>query len=45
MKLQALKLQVFKRRLQHKCFPVEFAKTFKNTYFEEYLQKTASGVL
>ena len=31
-----------KKRLQHICFPVKFAKFFKNTYFEEYLRPTAS---
>ena len=27
-----------KKRLQHCCFPVDWAKCFKNTYFEEPLQ-------
>ena len=31
-----------KKRLQHRCFPVKFAKFFKNTYFEEHLWTTAS---
>ena len=30
-----------KKRLQHKCFPIKFAKFFKNTYFEEHLRMTA----
>ena len=29
-------------RLEHTCFPVNIAKIFKNTYFEEHLQTTAS---
>ena len=32
-----------KKRLQHKCFPVKF-QIFKNTYFEEHLQTTASAL-
>ena len=31
-------------RLQHWCFPVKFAKIFKNIYLEEHLRKTASIV-
>ena len=31
-----------KKRLQHRCFPVKFCEVFKNTYFEEHLQTTAS---
>ena len=27
---------------QHRCFPVKFAKNFKNTYFEEHLPTDAS---
>ena len=26
----------------HRCFPVNIATFFKNTYFETHLQKTAS---
>ena len=33
-----------KRRLQDRCFPVNTAKIFKNTHFEEYLQIAASEV-
>ena len=29
------------KRLQHRCFPVNIAKIFKNTYFEEYLLMAA----
>ena len=29
---------LIKKRLQHSCFPVDWAKCFKNTYFEEPLQ-------
>ena len=32
----------FKKRLQHRSFPVQICKTFKNTYFEEHLRATAS---
>ena len=28
---------------QHKCFPMNIAKIFKNPCFEEHLPKTASG--
>ena len=31
-----------KKRLQYRRFPVTLAKAFKNIYFEEYLQTTAS---
>ena len=34
-----------KQRLQHRCFLVNIAKIFKNIYFEEHLQMTASGKL
>ena len=27
-----------KKRLQHRCFPVNMAKIFNSTYFKEYLQ-------
>ena len=30
-------------RPQHRCFPENFAKLFKNTYFEDHLRKAASG--
>ena len=38
---------ITKNRLQHRCFPVKFAKflrtpIFKNTYFEEHRRTTAS---
>ena len=33
------------KRLQHRCFPVKFAKSFKNTHFEEHLLRAASGKL
>ena len=29
------------KRLQHRCFPLNIAKIFKNTYFEEYLLMSA----
>ena len=31
-----------KKRLQHSCFPVKFAKFFKKTHFEEHQRTTAS---
>ena len=40
MKLQAFRF--LKNRLQHRCFPVNMAKFFTYTYFEEHLRKTAS---
>ena len=30
------------KRFQHRCFSVNIAKDFKNTYFEEHLQAAAS---
>ena len=30
------------KRFHHKCFPLKFAKLFKNTYFEEHLRTTTS---
>ena len=35
-------LQLFKKRLQHRCFPVNTGK-FLNAYFEEHFQMPASG--
>ena len=32
-----------KKRIQHRCFPVKFAKYFKNTCFEERPRMTATG--
>ena len=43
MKLQALSLQVFKKETLTQVSSFKVCKTFKNTYFEEYLQTTASG--
>ena len=31
-----------KKKLQHRCFPLKFAKFFENTYFEKHLWTTAS---
>ena len=42
MKLQAFDLHFFKES-NTRAFLCEVCKTFKNTYFEEYLQMTASG--
>ena len=33
---------LLKKRLWHRCFPVNFAKFFKNTFFTEHLRMTAS---
>ena len=30
------------KRFHHKCFPLKFAKLFKNTYFEEHLRTTTT---
>ena len=29
---------LFKKRLWHRCFPLNFAKIFKNTFFTEHLR-------
>ena len=33
---------LLKRRLRHRCFPVNLAKFLKNTFFTEHLRTTAS---
>ena len=33
-----------KRRLQHRCFPVNIAKFLRGTSFEDYLRMAASEV-
>ena len=33
-----------KKGLQHRCFPANIAKLFKNTYLEEHLRTAASEV-
>ena len=44
-KVAGLRLaNVLKKRLQHRRFPVNIAKLFKNTYFEEHLQTAASDI-
>ena len=43
MVLQASSLQVFYKETPTQVFSCEVCKTSKNTYFEEYLQATASG--
>ena len=43
MKLQAWRLQIFSNETPTQVLSCEVCKTFKNTYFEEYLQTTASG--
>ena len=43
MKLQAFSLQVFLTKNPTQVLSYEVCETFKNTYFEEYLQTTASG--
>ena len=46
MKLQAFSLQVFRKETPTQVLSCEVCKTFKNTYFEKYLQRTASeGIL
>ena len=37
MKLQAFSLQVFLKETPTQVFSCKVSKTFKNTYFEEYL--------
>ena len=43
MNLQAFSLQVFQKETPTQVLSCEVCETFKNTYFEEYLQTTASG--
>ena len=43
-KVTSLKACNFKKRLQHRCFPVECCQIFKKTYYEEHLQTTVSAV-
>ena len=45
MKLQAFSLQVFQKETPTQVLSCEVCKTFKNAYFEEYLQTTGSGKL
>ena len=46
IKLQAFNLQVFKKETPAQVLSCEVCETFKNNYFEEYLQMAASeGVL
>ena len=33
------------KRLQHRYFPLNIAKIFQNTYFEEHLRPAASDLL
>ena len=35
-------LNFIKKRMQHRCFPVNFSKIFRNTYFVAYLQRLFS---
>ena len=39
--LEPATLFILKRRLQHKCLPVNFAKFFRRPIFEENLQAAA----
>ena len=34
-----------KKKLQQRCFPLNFAKTFKNNYFGEHMLTAASDFL
>ena len=43
MKLQAFSLQVFLEKTPTQVLSCEVCDTFKNIYFEEYLQTIASG--
>ena len=43
MKLQASNLQVFLKQTPTQVLSCEVCETFRNTYFEENLQATASG--
>ena len=43
MKLQAFSLQRFLKRDSNTMISCEVCQTFKNTYFEVYVQTTASG--
>ena len=43
MKLEAFSLQVFLKESPTQVLSCEVCETFKDTYFEEYLRKTASG--
>ena len=36
---KVVSLTLIKRRLQHRCFPVNFCEICKNTYFAEYLPR------
>ena len=43
-KLQSLQpATLWKRRLQHRCFPANLAEVFKSIYFLEHIQKAASA--
>ena len=35
---------LLKKRLRHKCFPVNFAKCLRTPFFTEHLPATASGI-
>ena len=43
MKLQVFSLKVFQTGTPTQVLSCEVCETFKNTYFEEHLQTTASG--
>ena len=43
MKLRAFSLQVFIKEAPIQVLSCEVWETFKNAYFEEYLQTTAAG--
>ena len=43
MKLQAFSLQVFQKETPTQVLYGEVCKTFKKTFFKEYLETTASG--
>ena len=43
IKLQAMPAILLKKRLWHRCFPVNFAKFLRRPFFNEYLQTTSEN--
>ena len=43
-KLKPQTCNFIKKRLLHRCFPVNFSKFLKTTFFTEHLWATASGI-
>ena len=42
--LESLFNNFIKKKLQHRCFPVNISKFFKNIYFEEHLRTAVSNL-